>query len=64
MNDTSIKPSIPFVIKNGDSISIPTENDTYTWVYDCETKDLFDKSNYRSKYLIDKESASKSKVER
>ena len=64
VNDTIIKPSIPFEIKNGDSISIPTENNTYTWVYDCESKEMLDKSHFRSRYLIDKDAVSQSKTDR
>ena len=64
VNDNKIQPYIPFQIQNRDTISIPTERNTYTWVYDCETKELYDKNGRDIKYILDKNGVYKSKVER
>ena len=57
-------PSVPFTINNGDKISIPTENDTYTWILDCETNEPCDTSNHSARYILDKDAVCRSKVER
>jgi len=63
LNDRSVNPLIPTFINNGDIISIPTENETYIWIYDCETE-LCDVDNRKTKYILDKNSIYRSKVER
>ena len=64
LNDRSVNPLIPTFINNGDIISIPTENETYIWIYDCETKELCDVDNRKTQYILDKNSIYRSKVER